>query len=68
MQQTYQTDAGPVIFVDTNEMVYSSYCQPRDIVIVRGPDGNRVKAEIAVDIRRSQGHPEIGIAKNLKFA
>lgn len=67
MQQHIETQEGPVVFIDRKAMVYSGYCQPRDIIIVSGPDSDRVKAEIAVDIRLGQGHPEVGVAKNLKF-
>lgn len=68
MQQHIETSQGPVVFMDKNGMVYSSWCQPRDIVVIAGPDNNDVKEEIAVSVRLGQGHPEVGVAKNLKFA
>jgi hypothetical protein len=68
MNQSIETSFGEVIFRDTKEMVYSSYCQPRDIIIVSGPDTQDVKEEIAIDVRLGQGHPQVGVAQNLKFA
>jgi hypothetical protein len=68
MEQHIDTSAGPVVFIDKRELHYSTYCQPRDIVIVRGPDTPYIKEEIAIDIRLGQGHTEVGVAKNLKFA
>lgn len=65
---------GVVDFIDTREQVHSARCQPRDIKLVRPTSGSLTKQddrdlreEIAVEIRRNMGEPEIGVRKNLKF-
>lgn len=54
-----------VSFYDLRETHISARCQPRDLVILEGPDTPRVREEIAVDIRIGQGIAPIGAARGL---
>lgn len=64
----YDSAAGPVEYLDLHDPDYSKLCQPRDIQLVTPvakPDA--VREQICIDIRRTQGCAEIGIARNLKW-
>jgi hypothetical protein len=68
MQQYFNSERfGPVTFEDKRETICSSQCQPRDIVIIDGEPSDKLRAEIAIDIRLGQGANPIGVAKNMKF-
>lgn len=65
---------GVVAFIDKREQIHSARCQPRDIEVVdpcpttlTEREWNDLREEIAVEIRRNMGEPEIGVRKNLKF-
>lgn len=67
MKQNYLSERfGAVVFEDKNEMVRSSRCHPRDIVVIVGEDCRALREEIAIDIRIGSGESSIGVARNLK--
>lgn len=66
-------DLGSVAFIDHRETIRSELAEPRDIELIEPnpfwseEDKLTLREEIAVEIRRHQGHPEYGIRKNLKW-
>ena len=68
MTQRISIDGQVVVFVDRRQAICSAPCQPRDIQIIEGPDTDKVREAIAIDIRLGQGMPAVGVAKNLLFA
>jgi len=55
-------------FWDMGEEFPSNPAQPRDIVLISGEKNDKLKADIAIDIRQGQGISEIGIANGLLYA
>lgn len=61
---------GPVDFIDRADTDHSICCQPRDIELLTKFDrqeAKRLKTEIAVDIRLSQGMTEDAARSRLKY-
>lgn len=72
--QTFtDSDRGEVIFIDRKHNYHSAFCQPRDIEIVTPvqlpeDERDRLREEIAVQIRLNQGMADVGVRKNLKWS
>lgn len=69
-RQHYSSERfGNAVFIDRLEQgAHTRPAHPRDIEVLVGDQDPRLLEEIAIDIRRGQGMPEIGIAKNLQHA
>jgi len=66
--QYFKSDRfGLVTFEDKRKTICSAMCHPRDIVILSGEQSDKLRAEIAIDVRLGQGANPIGVAKNMKF-
>lgn len=66
-EQVFDYEGQRVVFRDKKQNVHSQPCHPRDIEIIEGPDNNKVKEAIAIDIRLGMGMSPVGVAKGLKF-
>lgn len=67
MKQVFSDEKhGRVVFQDLRPNLHSAKCQPRDIVILEGPQGDKKLVErIVVDVRLGQGHNPVGVAKGM---
>lgn len=65
MKQYIDIEGQCFAFQDKLELKYSAKCHPRDIVIIEGDNTAHNRELIALEVRRGQGVPAIGLAKGL---
>lgn len=68
--QRYTLDDGTIVrFRDEKQNLHSGKCQPRDITLIDGSYAaateHDIRHAICLDVRRGQGYPEVGLAKNM---